>query len=64
MTLWIILFLLSVGISFVLALRSMRDYQEIPQKSDLDYGLFLIRRLDNFDAKLLDSMREFVLAKD
>lgn len=64
MILWLTLFLLIIGISFILALRSMKDYQEIPRKSDLDYGLFLIRRPGNFDTKLLDSIRELVLLEN
>lgn len=44
MILWIILFLLIIGISFVLALRSMKDYQEIPETKKTEYALFLIRK--------------------
>lgn len=63
MILWLLLFLLVIGISFILAFRSMRDYQEIPQKTDVDYGLFLVRQIKNFDVKLLDSIRQEVLAE-
>lgn len=60
MILWIILFLLVVAISFVLAYQSMRDYQEIPLKSKEDYGLYLVRKPENLNAGLLDSIRELI----
>lgn len=60
MILWLVLFLLIVGISFVLALQSMKDYQEIPENEKFEYGLFLIRKPENFNAKLLDSIRELL----
>lgn len=64
MILWLILFLLVVGISLILAYRSMKDYQELPQKSKVEYGLFLIRQLDNFDIKFLDSIRLLAMKQD
>lgn len=44
MIVWLVLFLLVIGISFLLAFRSMKEYHEIPQKSNLEYSLFLIRQ--------------------
>lgn len=64
MILWLLLFLLVIGISFVLAFRSMKDYQEIPQKITVDYSLFLVRQSKNFDAKILDSIRQAVFAQE
>lgn len=61
MILWLALFFLVIAISFILALRSMKDYQEIPQQSKLEYGLFLIRQKENFNSKALDSIRKFLL---
>lgn len=61
MILWFILFLLIIGISFILALWSMRDYQEIPQQSKAEYGLFLIRRTDNLNFEILDMIRKSIL---
>lgn len=58
---WIVLFLLVVGISFILALQSMRDYREIPQKSKVDYGLFLIRQPEKFDVNFLNSIQRQML---
>lgn len=52
MILWVVLFLLIVAISFVLALQSMRDYQEVPQKPQ-ENGLFLIRQVGNFSIDIL-----------
>lgn len=57
MILWFALFLIIVGISFILAFRSMKNYQESPQKIGDEYGLFLIRRVDNLNAGLLNSIR-------
>lgn len=60
MILWLALFLLVIAVSLVLALRSMRDYQEIPQKSTADYALFLIRQTENFNSNTLDSIRKLL----
>lgn len=61
MILWIILFLLIVAISFVLAYRSMKDYQEIPRHSKTEYGLFLIRRPENFNKDFLDRLSKLLV---
>ena len=61
MILWIILFLLIIGISFVLAYRSMKDYSEIPKSSKVEYSLFLIRQTEKFNAHTLDSLGKFLL---
>lgn len=63
MTLWVILFLLIVAISFILAIRSMKDYQEVPQKLKQEYGLFLIRRTNNFNAQVLDAILKLITAE-
>lgn len=62
MILWIALFLLVIAISFVLALRSMRDYQDIPQKTKEEYSLFLIRQPGNFNSQTLDDIGKSMLA--
>lgn len=64
MTLWTILFLLVIAISFILALRSMKDYQHVPQKVQEEYGLFLIRNIAGLTKGVLDSIHELMLAKD
>lgn len=61
MVFWIILFLLIVGASFVLAYRSMKDYQEIPEIKRIEYGLFLVRQTEKFTAATLDSIGELLL---
>lgn len=60
MILWLALFLLVIAVSFILALQSMRDYQNIPQQSKAEYGLFLIRQTEKFSSKALDSIREIL----
>ncbi len=57
MILWIVLFVLVLAISFVLAAKSMRDFTEIPTK-DEEYSLFLIRKTDNLNVQLLNSIHE------
>ncbi len=44
MILWIVFFILVLAISFVLALKSMRDYAEIHEVAGEGYSLFLIRK--------------------
>ena len=61
MILWFALFLLIVGISFVLAFRSMKDYQEIPKNFKAEYGLFLIRRPEDFNANVLNAIGQSIL---
>lgn len=61
MILWVILFLLIIVMSFVLAFLSMRDYHEIPGKSQVEYGLFLIRQTELFNHGFLDFIRESIL---
>lgn len=57
MVLWLILFLLVIAISFILAFLSMRDYQEIPHHSKVEYGLFLIRNIEGLNVQTLDLLR-------
>lgn len=61
MILWFVLFLLIIGISFVLAFRSMKDYQETPKNFKSEYGLFLIRHPDRFNANVLDAIGQSIL---
>lgn len=58
MTLWILLFLLVIAASFVLALKSMKDYREIPEKTGESYGLFLIRRSRALTKELLNALHD------
>lgn len=61
MILWVILFALVVAISFVLALKSMADFQEIPEHAGADYGLFLIRRPQSFNSQMLSYIHQNLL---
>ena len=58
MIVWLILFLLVIGISFLLAFRSMKEYHEIPHKSDLEYALFLIRSPTNLNPEFLQTFQQ------
>lgn len=62
MVLWLTLFFLVIAISFILALQSMRDYQEIPFKSKEEYALYLIRNTTNLTPQILESIREHIVA--
>lgn len=61
MILWIALFILVVVLSFVLAAKSMRDYQEVPSERG-DYGLFLIRNRGGLTAELFHSIHDELLS--
>jgi hypothetical protein len=49
---WIILIAIIAVVSFILALKSMKDFQEIPA-DELGYSLFLIRNRSGINAELL-----------
>lgn len=57
MILWFILFGLIVLVSLMLAIASMKDYQEIPTKGE--YSLFLIRKTKLLTSQILDSLHKF-----
>lgn len=63
MILWVLLFALVVAISFVLALKSMVDYQEIPAHAGEEYSLFLIKRPQELSVDLLSSLHHKLLAE-
>ena len=58
MILWVILFLLVVAISFVLAVKSMKDFIDIPSNSSAEYSLFLIRKIQIVNADFLSHLNE------
>lgn len=61
MIVWLTLFLIVIGISFILAYQSMKNYLEVPQKSTAGYGLFLVRQTQSFTLGFLESIHEFLL---
>lgn len=63
MVLWLALFVLVIAISFVLALQSMRDYQDSPKYSKVEYGLFLIRNSVGLTVYNLDLIHELTFKK-
>lgn len=60
---WILLFIIVVGLSFLLAMRSMKDYQEIPA-SVLSYGLFLIRKPNNLNSDTIQNIGKALLKRE
>ena len=61
MILWIVLFVLVLAISFVLALKSMRDYQEIPSQLGGDFSLFLVRNTKGLNEHFFNSLHSDLL---
>lgn len=61
MMLWLILFALVIAISFVLALASMRDFQQSPGHFNTEYGLFLIRNTAGLSAQILDAVHSRIV---
>lgn len=61
MILWLALFALVIAISFVLALQSMRDFQESPKHFNTEYGLFLIRNTLGLTEQVLDSFHNQII---
>lgn len=60
---WIILFAVIILISFILALRSMRDYHEIPIHSKTAYSLYLIKNEANLTEDLLTRINSIINQK-
>lgn len=61
MIVYVVIFLLVIFMSFLMALRSMKDYQAIPQTSKLEYGLFLIRQPKAFNLTFLEILHQEML---
>lgn len=60
--LWVILFIVVVLVSLLLAFRSMKDYQEIPQEAkDLTFALYLISQKNLIDEEVLKKIYQFSL---
>lgn len=61
---WYVGLFICAVISFFLAWRSMRDFQEAPEVKSTDYGLFLIRNSENLTEEvfsaLLDSLKGLI----
>lgn len=62
MILWLVLFLLIISVSFVLAIQSMRDYQETPQDTGVSYSLFLIRQPEGL-SDVLNSIGQLTVGR-
>lgn len=62
MLIWIIIFVIIILISSVLAYRSMKDYEEVPDDAVL-MSVFYIRSPENFKAEVLRKLYEFLLPR-
>lgn len=63
MILWLVLFALVIAISFILAFQSMRDYQESPKHSTVEYGLYLVRNTSGLTTYILDLIHDQIVKK-
>lgn len=61
--LWAVFILIVGGVSFWLALRSMKGYEELP-KANLVYNLYLVRTPENFTPDTLEKIYNLSLQKD
>ncbi len=62
MIIWFVLFLVVIVISFILAYRSMRDFQHIPSTVE-EYGIFLIKNPEGLTRELIDQLHGITLGK-
>lgn len=53
---WYLGLLISAILAFILALRSMRDFQDNPETKNTDYGLFLINHPDKLTSELFEDL--------
>ncbi len=60
MLLWIILALIVVGVSFILAIRSMNDYREAPPAS-VSYSLFLVGNPGGLTTNVIHELHQAVI---
>lgn len=58
MLFWFILFLITVAVSVIFALKSLGDYQERPSNFGIPYSLFLIRKPQALTADLLKRLNQ------
>jgi hypothetical protein len=63
---WYVGLLVCTVLAFLLALRSMRDFQDNPETKSTDYGLFLIKNTaaltNEVFIKLVDSLKGYISA--
>lgn len=64
MLIWFTLFFLVVAISFVLALRSMGDYQELPWSSSASYTLYLVQNPHLVTTEILTDLHEKLISQN
>lgn len=62
MILWVVLFVLIVAISFILAVKSMRDFTETASGGE-QYALFLIRASGGLNARFFNSIYNDLLSQ-
>lgn len=58
MLIWLFLFFIVVAISFILALRSMRDFWDSPADLKITYSLYLIRNPQGLTTEILNDLHQ------
>lgn len=61
MILWILLFVLVLAISFVLAVKSMKDYAEIYEGTGQNFCLFLVRKTSGLNSQFFKFLHDDLL---
>ncbi|MDO8498281.1 MAG: hypothetical protein Q7S44_00610 [bacterium] len=64
MLIWIALFLLVIAASFILALKSMKDFAERPETSKTIYSLYLIHHPEVLTSQALEELYQKVASKN
>lgn len=64
MIIYVVLFILIILVSFILAWRSMKDYQTLPQTFKEEYGLFLIRKPQALTIAFLETIHQYMLTEN
>lgn len=62
--LWVLFIVLILGISFLLAYSSMKDFHHIPTESKTEYGLYLIRQTESLTPALLNSLGKVIASSN
>lgn len=61
MLIWLVIFFIILGISFILALRSMADYKLQPSNFKTSYSLFLVTKPSTFNAQIITQLHQAIL---
>lgn len=63
MLIWVGLFIIIVLVSLILAIRSMRDYSEVPVHSSTPYSVYLVRNEQGLNDEILTQIDQIINQK-